>query len=98
MLKPQSGQSTETRGTCTFAYHEQLTAVRWRDNKDVYALSTAYSDLLTVVKHHIDGVTQDIPCPYVIHDYNSFMGGVDLADQPSDVLLLSRPNTIKWWH
>lgn len=57
-----------------------ITVVHWRDNKDVYAISTAYSDHLTYVKRPVESAT-NVSCPYIIHDYNTFMGGVDLADQ-----------------
>ena len=63
---------------------------------DVYAISTAYSDSLTVVEHRVGGVTQDIPCPYVAHDYNRFVGGVDLADQVMYYYSVGR-KTMKWW-
>ena len=96
ILKPQAGQATATRGTCSFAHHDEITVVRWRDNKDVYAISTVSSDSLTVAKCRVGTSTVDIPCPYMIHDYNTFMGGVDLADQVMCYYAVGR-KSMKWW-
>ena len=70
------------RGDCTFSYHDHITAVKWHDNRDVFAMSTFVSDKMTTVKRRKDsGPKVDISCPEMISDYNQFMGGVDLADQ-----------------
>ena len=49
-LKPRCGESVRTRETANFAFYKQLTMVRWRDNKDVFALSILYSDALTTAR------------------------------------------------
>ena len=69
------------RGTTAFALHNNITVVKWHDNRDVYAISTLYGNSMTRVKRQIDGNTKEIPCPEIIEDYNTFMGGVDMADQ-----------------
>ena len=84
------------RGTTTFAFHNNVTVVKWWDNRDVYAMSTLYSNDMTKVKRHVDGSVKEIPCPEIIADYNSFMGGVDLADQAMCYYSLGR-KTLKWW-
>lgn len=33
------------------------------------------------VRRQVDCHAKDVPCPDIISDYNTFMGGVDLADQ-----------------
>ena len=38
------------RGDCTFSYHDHITAVKWHDNRDVFAMSTFVSDKMTTVK------------------------------------------------
>ena len=37
-----------------------------------------------------------MPCPDIISDYNTFMGGVDLADQVMCYYAVGR-KTMKWW-
>lgn len=81
VLKPQPGESRRGRGTHTFAYSDKLTVVRWSDNRDVYAMSTLYSDSLCTVGWQVDGQVKNVPCSDIISDYNTFMGGVDLTDQ-----------------
>ena len=96
ILKRASGERPQERGTTTFAYHNNITVVRWIDNRDVYAISTLNSDLLTKVKRQVDGTVKEITCPEIISDYNSFMGGVDLADQAMCYYSMGR-KTLKWW-
>ena len=84
------------RGTTTFAFHDNITVVKWCDNRDVYAISTLYSNSMTRVKHQVDGNAKEIPCPEIIEDYNTFMGGVDMADQAMCYYSLGR-KTLKWW-
>lgn len=64
-----------------FAFHNNKTVVKWHDNHDVYAISTLYGNSMTMVKHQVDGHAKKIPCPQIIVDYNTFMGGVNMADQ-----------------
>lgn len=73
ILKPLPREATRPRGTPTFAYHDNITVVRWTDSKDVYAISTADSDDLTTVKRQVDGSKKDVTCPVIISNYNSFM-------------------------
>uniref|UniRef100_A0A1X7TD31 PiggyBac transposable element-derived protein domain-containing protein n=1 Tax=Amphimedon queenslandica TaxID=400682 RepID=A0A1X7TD31_AMPQE len=74
-------EATQPRGTTTFAYYDNVTVVRWPDSKDVYAISTADSEELTTVKCQVDSSKKDMSCPVVISNYNTSMGGVDMADQ-----------------
>ena len=58
------------RGDCTFSYHDHITAVKWHDNRDVFAMSTFVSDKMTTVKRQKDsGPRVDISCPEMISDY-----------------------------
>lgn len=95
-LKPVRGEPTRSRGATTFAFHKQLTMVRWSDNKDVCTLSTLISDSLTTAQSRVGNAVQDIPCLQIISDYNSFMGGVDLADQAMCYYSIGR-KSLKWW-
>uniref|UniRef100_A0A1X7TD35 PiggyBac transposable element-derived protein domain-containing protein n=1 Tax=Amphimedon queenslandica TaxID=400682 RepID=A0A1X7TD35_AMPQE len=81
ILKPLPREATQPRGTTTFAYYDNVTVVRWPDSKDVYAISTADSEELTTVKCQVDSSKKDMSCPVVISNYNTSMGGVDMADQ-----------------
>ena len=92
MLK---SSSLETRGSTEFAYHESITVVRWKDTKEVCAISTTYSDTMTTVKHRVDNVVKDVPCPDIVKDYNAFMGGVDMSDQVMCYYSIGR-KTMKW--
>ena len=35
-------KSNESRGATTSAYHNNITVVKWHDNRDVYAISTLH--------------------------------------------------------
>ena len=94
-LKTKKGERL-TRGHCEFLYHNEITATRWYDNKDVYALSTVYAGDMTTVRRKVGGETRDVDCPVIICDYNKFMGGVDLADQAMCYYSVGR-KTMKWW-
>ena len=60
-----------------------MMAVTWIDSKPVHMVSTTPQppDGNIEVKWRKDGVQQVIPCPFVIQEYNSYMGGVDKKDQ-----------------
>ena len=51
---------------------------------------------MTRVKRQVDGNTKEIPCPEIIEDYNTFMGGVDMADQAMCYYSLGR-RILNWW-
>ncbi len=95
---PQGVQTKERseRGDCKFYYHKDLTVVKWRDNRDVFALSTYLSNEHTSVKRRVGPDLLDVPCPEIIADYNQFMGGVDMVDQYMCYYSIGRKST-KWW-
>ncbi|GFR23559.1 rho guanine nucleotide exchange factor 10-like protein [Trichonephila clavata] len=43
-----------------------------------------------------DGSKEEFECPVAIESYNKIMGGVDLADQMTNVYVLDR-KSCKWW-
>ena len=55
----------------------------WRDRKLVYIMSTNVSPTTTttVKRRTKDGHVENVTCPVSIQLYNSYMGGVDRADQ-----------------
>ena len=87
-----------SRGDSKLLYHGNITACRWFDNRDVYSLSSVYSDSLTLnfVRRQVDKQMMDVSCPEIIADYNKYMGGVDLADQAMCYYSVGR-KTMKWW-
>ena len=71
------------RGEHVSCHHGHVTAVKWQDRREVYAMCTKITNDVTQVKRRSsDGPGRiDVPCPKIIEQYNKFMGGVDLADQ-----------------
>ena len=76
------------RGTSSYRTRDDLLATCWYDSKGVYFLSTLHSAKYrdgtpaadqTVRRRSPNGPI-DVPAPPLLHDYNKFMGGVDLAD------------------
>ena len=77
----------------------QLTALWWKDRRDVYAISTLHKKSVVTVLKRPKGSKekQNIPCPQMINDDNQFMGGVDLCDQCLSYYSMSTRKTLKWW-
>lgn len=88
-------RSAERRDSKYF-FRDNITVVKWHDNKEVLAMSTYFKDEQTTVRRRIGTVTEDIPCPEIISDYNHFMGGVDMADQCMCYYSNGR-KSLKWW-
>ena len=76
-----------------------MVAVTWIDSKPVHMVSTTPQPPdgnIEVKRRKKDGVQQVIPCPSVVKEYNTYMGGVDNNDQ----LKSYNPivvNSKKWW-
>jgi len=62
---------------------DNLTAVWWKDRRDVYLMSTLHRKAVQTVMNRQKGAKDktQMPCPAMIVDYNQNMGGVDLTDQ-----------------
>lgn len=86
-------------GSFRFATTPKLTAVWWRDRRDVFALSTIHSASACTVMKCPKGCKdkRPTPCPTIISDYNLYMGGVDLTDQHLSYYSLTTRRSIKWW-
>ena len=80
------------RGERAALCDQELLAVKWRDKRDVYLLSTIHAD--TTVQ--IERATGVIEKPLSVHDYNLHMGGVDFNDQMLAPYLVSR-RTRRWY-
>lgn len=98
-------QATVNPGTFRFATSKlpstlgELVAVWWRDRRDVLAMSTMHNTSVTTVMKRPKGSTdkRPIPCPTIIADYNTYMGGVDLTDQHLSYYSMTNRRTLKWW-
>ena len=60
------------RGSCTFMYRKELLAVRWTDKRDIYALTTVISDVMTKVNRQDGKEIMEVNCPEIIQEYNSY--------------------------
>jgi len=71
------------RGESKYRQRGNLVVTTWRDRKLVYIMSTNVSPTTTttVKRRTKDGHVENVTCPLSIQLYNSYMGGVDRADQ-----------------
>ena len=72
----------------------------WKDNRCVSIIdtvTTSQSTTTTVTRRNKDGTRASVSCPEAVKLYNTFMGGVDLADQRRKTYSCSRKSR-KWWH
>ena len=92
-------EETMDPGSFRFATAGQLTAVWWRDRRDVYALSTMHNKSVVNVLKRPKGSREKrpLPCPSIIDDYNQYMGGVDLIDQHLSYYTMTKRRSLKWW-
>ena len=62
-------------------------------------LSTYHNpkQVTTVKRKNRDGTSSIIPCPAVVADNNTIMGGVDRFDQRRERYAIGR-RSLKWWH
>lgn len=59
-----------------------LIALGWMDNRPVYFLAShVATDLATITRREKDGAVTIVPCPQLVVEYQTWMGGVDLHDQ-----------------
>ena len=84
----------------TVSFQEgQLTGVRWMDKRPVSALSTIHDASMTTVSRRsraAEGGVERIRKPTMIVEYNTYMGGVDIADQLVTYYGFSHCSR-KWW-
>lgn len=73
------------RGESTFATSsDNITILRWKDNKEVHMISSFAGLHPQDITKRWDSKTRqyiDVSRPYVIQQYNMYMGGVDLANR-----------------
>ncbi|XP_022247948.1 piggyBac transposable element-derived protein 4-like, partial [Limulus polyphemus] len=81
------------RGESQFFSCGSMTAVKWTDKKDVYALSTMHNATVKEVTRRQGDMTNK---PQIILDYNKFMEVVDLNDQFLSFYSIPCKN-VKWY-
>ena len=93
---PEQVKSAQLRRDEQIAYRsDELLAVKFKDKKDVYMLSTIHDDSMV---HRADRRhrNQRQTKPTCIADYNKYMGGVDRTDQLLKPYEVPR-KTLKWY-
>ena len=74
-------------------------ALKWMDKRPVCMLSTIHGDEMVTKRRRTrlaEGGVEDINKPLVVAEYNTYMGGVDKADQLLSYYPFSH-RTVKWW-
>ena len=95
LLPPDIMKEKMKKGEAKFWKWNDLTAVRWKDKRDVLLLSTIHCNEMVEIPARRD---EDEPIykPKLICDYNKYMNGVDKCDQFLSYYALSRKSK-KWW-
>ena len=85
------------RGDIDFQYANNAVAVKWFDNRGVTMVGTCLKvcNKVSIVTRRVKGQSAKIPvpCPEIIKDYNSGMGGDDLLNQKTDAYKLDRKSS-----
>lgn len=85
------------KSECLFQRKDHVMAVKWRDTRDVFMLSTRHNFTVREVneKKKKKGIVKNIK-PDVVTDYNKCQVGVDKAYQLLSHYAFEK-KTIKWW-
>ena len=87
------------RGEVTSFQSGVLTGIKWMDKRPVTVLSTVHDTSMTSISRRnrqATGGIENIEKPTMIAEYNTFMGGVDKADQLVTYYGFSH-HSKKWW-
>ena len=99
-FKNMAGLNKEmSRGDFKTAQCGKVQCIVWKDNRCVSLINTITDPqaTTTIMRRNKDGTRVAIPCPEAVKLYNTYMGGVDLADQRRKTYSCSRKSN-KWWH
>ena len=77
-------------------YDDKILSLRIHDRKVVTLMSTVYSTKSMPVGRKHWKTKEEITRPEIMHNYNKYMGGVDLNDQLLQYSAYSQ-RTLKWW-
>lgn len=92
-LPKQAFSQSLCKGDHIFCCQDHLLAVKWKDVRDVYMLSSKHKVVL--LQHHARGAHEKVK-PAAVLDYNLHKLGVDRSDQLISYYGFSR-KSIKWW-
>ena len=85
------------RGDIDFQYANNVVSVKWFDSCGVTMVGTCLEECnkVSTVTRRVKGqsVKIPVPCPEIIEDYKSGMGGVDLLDQKTAAYKLDRKSS-----
>ena len=98
-LSSKKVMDKKSRGDSEEVFCEDLSCVRWKDNKPVAVLSNVYrKDPLGNVKRWVkeEKKTRNVGIPNSILQYNKYMGGVDQGDQKLSQLRI-KIRSKKWY-
>ena len=83
----------------TSVVQEGMTALKWRDKRQVTMLSTIHDTTMVTKRRRsrlAPGGVEEVQKPLMIDRYNMYMGGVDKADQLLAYYGFAH-RTVKWW-
>lgn len=89
-------KSKGKKGTLIMKQKGNILATKWVDKREVNLLSTNSNPTQTVVQRKTKGGIADVSIPTSVADYNTNMGGVDLADQLRASYQVGRASK-RWW-
>ena len=97
LLPPNASMPQGSNRFASSSTHN-LTAVWWKDRKDVFVMSTLHKKAVEKVMKRPKGAKEkSTPCLSMIVDYNQNMGGVDLTDQYLSYYSLTTRRILKCW-
>ena len=94
--------TVSNRGLYDYRTNGELLAAVWVDKRAINFLSTIHPAEYpagaepTVKRRRIDGSQEDVSCPPLLPDYQSYMRGVDWGDQLQTCYNVGRRSR-KWW-
>lgn len=87
-------------GDSKFAMAGDISITVWRDRgKKPVVIASNYhnpTNITTVQRTNKEGKKEEVTCPYPVHDYNKYMGGVDNFDQLREYYSISK-KSCRWW-
>jgi hypothetical protein len=89
-----------TRGEHEWLACKGITATKWMDNNSVTLLSSCHDPrVVQQIDRRVMGSKDkvQVSCPNIIHEYNQYMGGVDLADQMKVTYQVDRRSKFRFY-
>lgn len=80
-------------GDTTYIRNDDILAVYWKDERDIFVLSSFHGSFAKVVERY----SGDVVKPDCIFEYNQHIGGFDKCNQLLSYYAISKKST-KWWN